>query len=111
MSMRRHSWFLFTPLALSAGLLPPGLPQEGPPKAAPSSSQETKLVQAIVAARDAFWAAEGYRELFESAKADDLRRLKTHTSDTIAIQAAWEEVERTVPKDPAETVRPERTAL
>jgi hypothetical protein len=49
--------------------------------------------------------------LFKSADAEGLRQLQLHASDSVAIQAAWEEVELTVPTQPVGMVRPDRDKL
>jgi hypothetical protein len=52
-------------------------------------------IQAILAAKSPIFAARSYRELFKSTKVDDLRRLQLSTSPTIAVQAAWQEINHT----------------
>jgi hypothetical protein len=70
-----------------------------------------KLVRAVVAAKNWDNAAAAYRELLGAASNADLQRLKRGPSDSVAVQAAWEEVERSLPVAPARTVRPERDRL
>jgi hypothetical protein len=73
---------------------------------------ENKQLRAIRAAPSAFHAVSAYGELFKGANAEDLRTLQMNASSTIAVQAAWEEVEHTVPeKEPAKVVRPDRQKL
>ncbi|MFT3880271.1 MAG: hypothetical protein QM703_11490 [Gemmatales bacterium] len=39
----------------------------------------------------------GFRELFKKVGVEGLRKLQSHPDDSIALQAAWEEVELTIP--------------
>jgi hypothetical protein len=76
------------------------------------STAEDKQLKVVLAAKDPVDAAKGYRELFKSVKADHLQRLQTNASDTIAMQAAWQEVNLTLPeKDQKKEVRPEAQKL
>jgi hypothetical protein len=89
-----------------------GFTQEQPTKDAASTSEEEKKIRAVITAKYPYDAASAYAKLFEFVKADGLPRLQTHKSDTIAIQAAWEEVELTVSEKGQErVVRPDRDKL
>jgi hypothetical protein len=92
-------------------LVSPGQPQDRTPKRAASALEEEKKAKAILDAAGPTHAAKAYSELFKAATEKDLRRLQMHPSDTIAIQAAWEEVERTLPTNPEQVVRPARDRL
>ena len=108
---------------LSTGLLArPGISQDRMPQSSADLSDEEKQVQAILAAKDPQDAASGYTALFSSGTVCDvlfkwatvarLRRLQTNPSDSIAIQAAWQQVELTVPFfEPTHAVRPDRNKL
>jgi hypothetical protein len=85
-----------------------GVPQDRPQQ---STSVTDEQVRAILAAKDPSDAAARYSSLFKSVTADGLRRLQLNPSDTIAIQAAWEEVELTVPVQPDRVVSPDRDKL
>src|SRR5262245_19803829 len=94
-----------------AAFAQPAKPQDRPLKGGEHATDEEKHVLAILAARDATQAAENYRALFKQVGPDGLRRLQSHRNDRIAVQAAWEEVELTVPEKPERTVRPDRDKL
>jgi hypothetical protein len=97
---------------LLAGLLSwPAFPEGGAPQRSAAPTEEEKQVKAILAAKDPSDAETGYHALFKSATTSGLRRLQTNPSDTIAIQAAWQEVELTVPERPERVVRPDRDKL
>lgn len=82
------------------------------PKGAKRPVSEDDLIRTILAAKDPSAAAKGYGSLFKLVGNDGLPRLQAHTSDTIAIQAAWMHVELTLPvKEPAQVVRPDRDKL
>src|SRR5689334_6714264 len=73
---------------------------------------EDKQIRDVLVALGPSHAADAYGELFKGARAEDLRRLQGNASPTIAVQAAWEEVEHTVPeKQPKEPVRPDPKKL
>src|SRR5580704_13612816 len=55
-------------------------------------------VKAVVAADNPWSAAAAFHELFAVAGANGLAALREFPHDSIAIQAAWEEVARTLPK-------------
>jgi len=116
------------PLLLTGAVLVTGLlseravPQDKFPQQSAHLSDEEKQVQAILATKYPYEAASSYSALFKSATVYGvlfksatvarLRRLQTNPSDTIAIQAAWEEVELTVPfVEPAHAVRPDHEKL
>jgi hypothetical protein len=84
---------------------------EDPPSKSASAAEEEKRVQAILAADSPDVALRGYTALFRSTKAERLRHLQMTASDTIAVQAAWEEIERTIPENPDRVVRPDRDKL
>src|SRR5262245_27142370 len=63
-----------------------------------SDKELDKLVEAVSGAKNPPRAAEAYRALFKQFGSRDLARLLSHSSDRIALQAAWEQVERTVPE-------------
>jgi hypothetical protein len=62
----------------------------------PETDRLEPKVQAVLRASDLPRAGEAFRALFQAAGNDGLAQLKLHSSDTIAIQAAWREVVRTV---------------
>lgn len=104
--------FAFGAAVIFSGLLAwPVVPQDRPPERPDSATDEEKQVQAILTAKEPFDAAAGYKALFKSITPDSLLRLQMNASDTIAIQAAWQQVELTVPEKPEETVRPNRDRL
>lgn len=109
--MPRPALVSMSAIVFTAFLDRPGVPQGRPPQRAASSAQEEKLVKEILAANDPSSAATEFGALFKWAGADGLRRLMMNSSDTIAVQAAWEEVELTVPEKPERTVRPDRDKL
>jgi hypothetical protein len=75
----------------------------------PTSNEEGKLTRAILDAQDPSKAAPKFAELFKSG---NLKRLQMNASPTIAVQAAWEEVEHTVPaREPVQVVRPDAKTL
>ena len=51
-------------------------------------------------------AQAAYRVLFKKIGADGVQALLTHKSDMIALRAAWEQVNLTVPKKDADTNPP-----
>ena len=82
------------------------------PKGTRRSTREDDLIRVILAADGPSEAADGDRALFKHVGRRGLTQLQTHTSDTIAVQAAWMQVELTVPvKEPAQAVRPDREKL
>lgn len=118
-----------TILLILQGSLPAGPPSDPPPTApaprerpdgvlpgrprvAERPATEDDLIRAILAAKDPSGAAGDYRSLFKLVGNDGLPRLQVHVSDTIAIQAAWMQVELTVPpEEPGRVVRPDREKL
>jgi hypothetical protein len=54
---------------------------------------------------------ENYRQLFRAASDDQICAFKKHSADNFAIQAAWEEVVRTLPEKSEQAVRPNRERL
>jgi hypothetical protein len=95
---------LIANVALGAGLL-------SGPLGLPSSTIDEKKVQAVLSADEARTAAERYGELFNSLTTEGLKKLQTHSSDTIAIQAAWEEIERGLPMKSDSEIRLDRDKL
>src|SRR5688572_26313404 len=57
-------------------------------------------VRAVLTAEEPLLRSSAYQELFKTAGAPGLASLKRHPNDSIAIQAAWKEVELTVPLGP-----------
>jgi hypothetical protein len=99
-------------VVLFTGLLAsPGVSQERDPQRSAPATHEEKQVKAILDAKGPHHAAASYRALFKSVKSEGLRRLQMNSSDTIAIQAAWEELELTIPTNPDRVVRPDRDKL
>jgi hypothetical protein len=71
-----------------------------------------KKIQEVLHADDAWRAHPKYRALFKMAGIEGLQALRLHRKESIALQAAWEEVALTVPeKEPKRTVRPDRHKL
>jgi hypothetical protein len=110
--------FLLILLGCVSADQPPTSPETPEPvpsdrlKNAKRPASEDALIHATLAAKDPSEAKDGYRSLFKLVGKDGLARLQTHTSDTIAIQAAWMQVELTVPvKEPERVVRPDREKL
>jgi hypothetical protein len=109
--MQRLPFILGGAVLFTGFLTCSGQSQDRTPNRAASATAEEKQVQAIRVAKRPSHAAKGYSALFKAATAADLRRLQMNASDTIAIQAAWEEVERTIPTNPEQVVRPARDKL
>jgi len=73
---------------------------------------DEKLIQEILACDDPLKTSEAYRQLFNNVGAAGIQRLQTDPNDSIAIQAAWEAVALTVPKEDGERAfRPDRHKL
>jgi len=74
---------------------------------------DQKLIHRVSSAAYPTEAAEAYGKLFKQIGRDGIRRLQAHPSDSIAIQAAWEEVAFTVPekKKAGQTFHPDRNTL
>ena len=71
-----------------------------------------KLVKGVFAATDPAEATVAYHRLFTQIGFDGVRGLQTSPNDSIAIQAAWEEVALTVPeKEGKNQYRPDRHKL
>jgi hypothetical protein len=97
-------------LLLAAGA---GRAQDDQPKQSDAASTEDEHLAAILSAQDTYPVVEGFAKLFESATLDGVRRLQRHSSDTIAIQAAWHEIELTLPEydeeqEPVQSFRVDR---
>lgn len=61
-----------------------------------------KIIDGILAAKYPYDRADdkkGFPALFKKVGNDGLKKLKSYPDDSIALQAAWEEVELTVPND------------
>jgi hypothetical protein len=70
------------------------------------------LIRGITTTDDPDAAHAAYRILFKKVGDEGLQALLTHKSDMIAIRAAWEQVNRTVPEsEPIEQTRPDRHRL
>jgi hypothetical protein len=85
---------------------------------ADSAEEADRLVQDVQAASHPYesglgqGACKAYRALFSKVGPDGVRKLLTHPDDSIAIQAAWEEVALTVPeREPRIAVRPDGRKL
>jgi len=48
---------------------------------------------------------------FKAVDTDGLRRLQMNPSDTIAVQSAWEDIERSIPANPKEMIHLDRAKL
>jgi hypothetical protein len=115
--MKRHSCALI----FSGLLLLPLFSQENPTGTKPEQNQFSpdveKQIQKILAAQypydtDTPGFVSSYVKLFKSIGPEGLRKLQTYPHESIAIQAAWEEVALTVPeKDSGQVVRPDRPKL
>jgi hypothetical protein len=106
--MRRAIWIIPAIVLVVGCCVPPGANFVVD---AFSVFDESAQVQAVLSATDSNDARDAYRKLFAFSTTRTLHRLQSHSSDTIAIQAAWEEVERTVPRNPNEVVRPDHKQL
>jgi hypothetical protein len=65
---------------------------------APDHRSVEEIVKAVVAAKDPHDAAEQYHALFRAAGTKGLAALPSSPHDSIAIQAAWQEVNVTLPE-------------
>jgi hypothetical protein len=104
--------FFFVPFVASLLVAPVA----GGDPAPPDHRSVAEIVQAVVGAEGPFAAAEQYRALFLAAGAKGLADLKLSPHDSIAIQAAWQEVNVTLPaKNPEDgnpvVFRPDRDKL
>ena len=81
------------------------------PPGAERLRDEEESIRVILAAKDPSDAEVGYRTLFRGLGSDTVVRMQSHPSDTIAIQAAWQQVELTVPENPQRVIRPNRDKL
>jgi hypothetical protein len=76
------------------------------------SADVERRVEAVLQAKQPSHAEGAYRALFKAAGTAGLSNLKLYRHDSIAIQAAWEEVELTVPEMEGPTVfRPDKDKL
>jgi hypothetical protein len=92
MRRSRVSYSAFLVLCLAAGTFA----QDARTKAAGPGIEEK--INAVLAADDPESAAERFTALFAAAGESGLAELRKSAHDSIAIQAAWEQVVRTVPK-------------
>ena len=74
-----------------------------------------KIIDHILAAKqptERAYDITGFRSLFKQVGVDGLKKLQDHSDDSIALQAAWESVELTVPvQNPGQHLRPDRKQL
>ncbi|HQR08656.1 MAG TPA: hypothetical protein PLN21_17660 [Gemmatales bacterium] len=74
-----------------------------------------KIIDGILAAKYPYDRADdknGYRALFNKVGVEGLKKLQSYSDDSIALQAAWEEVELTVPISETRTaVKPDKKKL
>ncbi len=59
-----------------------------------------KIIDGILAAKyphDRFYGEDNYSVLFKKVGTDGLKKLQTHPDDSIALQAAWQEIELAAP--------------
>jgi hypothetical protein len=117
-SLAARAGALLAPLCLTAGCSPRAGPAPSTPVAEEKGTGQKpaadidKLVQTVVAAKTPDDADDAYRELLGAASDGDLQRLKRGPGDSVAVQAAWEEVERSLPVAPKRPpVRPDRDRL
>jgi hypothetical protein len=83
-----------------------------PERATDFGASEADLIRGITITDDPGAAQKAYRILFKKIGADGIHNLLVHTSDTIAIRAAWEEVNLTVPEmEQSKVLRPDRHKL
>lgn len=77
--------------------------------------EQLKIINHILAAKkpeERSDARKGYRQLFSKVDAAGLQRLQSYPDDNIALQAAWQEVELTIPVGKQlDQVRPDRKKL
>ena len=74
---------------------------------------DQKLIEQILSTKNPAETPAALSELFKRVGIDSLRKLQTSQDDTIALQAAWEEVARTVPEEVGKRgpFRPDRHKL
>ncbi len=107
----RHRLVLLSAIAGIGLLAWPGISQnQVPPKTATGDGEE-KQAQAVIAATTPYEAVAAYGKLFKSATTEKLRRLQMNAADSVAIQAAWGEIELSIPERPERTIRPDRDKL
>lgn len=83
-----------------------------PKWATDDNSSDADLIRGITTTDDPGAAQAAYRILFKKVGADGVQALLTHQSDMIALRAAWEQVNLTVPdKESPSTIRPDRHGL
>jgi hypothetical protein len=89
-------------------------PFDNPATPSKADSDLDRYVQEILNSKEpvGLRACESYQALFRKTGPDDLAKLRTHQNDGIALQAAWQEVALTVPKnEQKKQVRPDRQKL
>ena len=70
------------------------------------------VIKKVAGADDGYRASSAYRELFSAAGREGISGLKRDSDESIAIQAAWEEVRLTVPeKQGPKVYRPKKDKL
>jgi hypothetical protein len=114
----RCTAFVFLGLCLSLSLQAQPKPSAVRASAADDSAAIAEQIKASLATEER-WSAplarnlsEQYARLFDSVGAGGIRELQSHRCDSIALQAAWQEVLLTVSENEAEkTWRPDRPKL
>src|SRR5438552_7670893 len=66
-------------------------------------SEIKKMVLDVLNQQEARLADKRYRVLFDAVGIEALRQLKADPHDTIALQAAWEQVQRSFPENESPT--------
>src|SRR5438105_4509583 len=107
--MRRMFWI---GLALVAGCcIPPAIPPIFTFNGIVAAVDESEQIGAVIDAEDLSAAAKAYQKLFNRATTDKLRRLQSNSNDSIAIQAAWQDVQQSIPLNPKKGARPDPEKL
>ena len=108
------SWYPAGEMQLPPAPAPRDKPKvfTAPPPRPASPIDEAKVIRSVLTAKDSSRAADAYQLLFRDVGTDQLARLQSHASDSIAMQAAWMQVELTVPPEwTGNAVRPDRDKL
>lgn len=74
-------------------------------------TEKKKEIRAILIAKTPHDAVSAYSTLFKEATTEEVRRLQANPSDTIAVQAAWQQIELAIPEKPPQVVRPDSDKL